>query len=171
MTASLHSLALVLLHRPHLFPTSSSAQGRALAEQFGGTFVSSLDEAGAVASTSAACSHGHGLRVVISTLPAAAQLTIPASLLASGHGPPPVVLDVVYKPAETPLLRQAKEAGCPVVQVGRGGHVHISLPLFVCVPHSSSRQRIQPLLEWLATSGQILCLWPSRIRTTTPLNK
>ena len=50
--------------------------------------------------------------VVVSTVPGAAEFTLPPALLQSK----PVVFDAAYKPAKTALLAQAVEAGCPVVQ-------------------------------------------------------
>jgi hypothetical protein len=38
---------------------------------------------------------------------------VPAELLSNR----PVVMDAAYKPAETALLAQARDAGCPFVQV------------------------------------------------------
>lgn len=46
------------------------------------------------------------LAVIISTVPANVGYTVPSELLASR----PVVLDVVYKPASTPLLQQVSWA-------------------------------------------------------------
>jgi shikimate 5-dehydrogenase len=83
----------------------SPDKGRELAKLFGGTFVDMED----LATT------GLGdlpLKAVISTVPNAAGFTLPPTLLRQM----PVVLDVVYKPARTELLKQAQAAGCPVVQ-------------------------------------------------------
>lgn len=55
--------------------------------------------------------------VIISTLPVAAgPVQLPSSWLAAMPDRKPIVLDVVYTPAWTPLLRQAQAAGCPIVQ-------------------------------------------------------
>ena len=52
----------------------------------------------------------------MSTLPAAAAFEMPAWLLDGANGPSqPAVLDAVYKPPLTALVRQAAAAGCPVV--------------------------------------------------------
>jgi len=89
-----------------LYVTNRSPdKGRELAKLFGGTFVDMEDLATA----------GVGdlpLKAVISTVPNAAGFTLPPTLLQQT----PVVLDVVYKPARTELLKQAQAAGCPVVQ-------------------------------------------------------
>ena len=65
------------------------------------------------------------VEVVVSTVPAGAAFTLPNWLLppaftssggtSENGGVVPVVLDVVYKPALTALVRQASAAGCPVV--------------------------------------------------------
>lgn len=54
------------------------------------------------------------VRVIISTVPAIAQADWHLSPALLAHKP--VVFDVVYRPARTPLLDQALAAGCPVVQ-------------------------------------------------------
>ena len=46
----------------------------------------------------------HTTQVVISTLPAQAGFTLPVSLLSADS--PPVIFDVVYKPAMTKLIAQ-----------------------------------------------------------------
>lgn len=74
-----------------------------LADRFGGSAIGSLEDLTGDAAD---------LALVVSTLPAAAALTLPPVLLAKK----PVVLDVVYKPARTPLLDQALSSDCLVVQ-------------------------------------------------------
>ncbi len=54
-------------------------------------------------------------KVIISTVPAAAQITLPSSYFVNNR---PIVLDVVYKPATTALIQQAKAADCYFVQGG-----------------------------------------------------
>lgn len=54
-------------------------------------------------------------QVIISTLPASAEFTLSEEILRFHQ---PVVLDVVYKPALTPLLSQAQKAECLFVQGG-----------------------------------------------------
>lgn len=60
------------------------------------------------------------ISVIISTLPAAVNFTLPKSLLPvtamTPTEPMPIVFDVVYIPALTPLLLQAKDMGCAVIQ-------------------------------------------------------
>uniref|UniRef100_A0A7S3DN12 Shikimate dehydrogenase (NADP(+)) n=1 Tax=Entomoneis paludosa TaxID=265537 RepID=A0A7S3DN12_9STRA len=90
-----------------------------LVESFGGTLLDTLDE-------SATEGHSLGdllkdgettkrLRVVISTLPAAANFELPSWVLED-KSQLPIVFDVNYKPYRTALLDQAEEAGCAVVR-------------------------------------------------------
>ncbi|CAN0334153.1 unnamed protein product, partial [Ectocarpus sp. 12 AP-2014] len=78
-----------------------------LAGRFGGAAVSALD-----AETLEKACGAAAVDVVVSTIPAAAEFTLPDYLLESK----PVVFDAAYKPALTSLLAQAKEAQCPYVQ-------------------------------------------------------
>ena len=55
------------------------------------------------------------VRVVISTLPAAANFVLPEWMLGSDRERP-IVFDVNYKPYNTKLLLQAEESGCNVVR-------------------------------------------------------
>ena len=82
-----------------------------LTESFGGTLVESLDEStlGDLLSKD-----GKRVRVVISTLPAAAGFELPEWVLKQSLLP--IVFDVNYKPYQTVLLEQAVEAGCAVVR-------------------------------------------------------
>jgi len=81
----------------------STEKGQELAKLFGGTFVEMEELGGAITLP---------LKVVVSTVPNAASFTLPAAMLKSK----PVVLDVVYKPARTELIKQALGAGCSVIQ-------------------------------------------------------
>ena len=74
----------------------------ALEEEGEGSLGGALKEAGAT------------VRVVISTLPAAAGFEIPQWLVREERSL--VVFDVNYKPYHTPLLRQAEAAGLDVVR-------------------------------------------------------
>jgi len=81
----------------------SPDKGEAIAAVFSGDFKTYDD----------LCSlDGNDIEVIISTLPAQANFTVPDSLLTNK----PIVFDVVYKPARTKLLDQALAHGCPVVQ-------------------------------------------------------
>ena len=50
--------------------------------------------------------------IVIGTIPAGAQTSLPDGLFIST----PIVLDAAYRPAMTPLLLAAQSAGCPCIQ-------------------------------------------------------
>ncbi|CAM9161734.1 unnamed protein product [Ectocarpus sp. 4 AP-2014] len=85
----------------------TQSKAEELAGRFGGAAVSALD-----AETLEKACGGAAVDVVVSTIPAAAEFTLPDYLLESR----PVVFDAAYKPALTSLLAQAKEAQCPYVQ-------------------------------------------------------
>lgn len=88
-----------------------------LVDSFGGVVVSNLDEEGdEKKSLGEILKQQKGsIRVVISTLPAAAEFTMPEWLLQS-QGKKPIVFDVNYKPYNTKLLLQAEKAGCDLVR-------------------------------------------------------
>ena len=80
-----------------------------LVDSFGGAVAGGLDES----SLGEVMQLNTGrLRVVISTVPAAANFVLPDWLIALR----PIVFDVNYKPYETKLLRQAEDAGCNIVR-------------------------------------------------------
>ena len=83
----------------------SPEKGKELAKEFGGRYVS-IDDLNTL----------HSLAVVVSTVPAAAEFTLPSNLLDEPIQRLPVILDVVYKPAMTKLMQQAGAAGCERVQ-------------------------------------------------------
>jgi pentafunctional AROM polypeptide len=70
-----------------------------VAQRFNGTAISSIS------------SLPH-IDIIIGTIPASAQTNFPHELFKSC----PIVLDAAYKPAETPLLMAAREAGCSCIQ-------------------------------------------------------
>eukprot|EP00124_Ichthyophonus_hoferi_P004631 Ihof_evm1s535 gene=Ihof_evmTU1s535 len=72
----------------------------ALADIFGGRAVEYLLD---INDTST------NIDVIVSTVPASSDLTMPGCLLTSK----PIVMDVAYKPRNTPVLVQAKSLGCP----------------------------------------------------------
>ena len=78
--------------------TSSKAQ--AIADKFEGQAVDELEAVGAV-------------DLVIGTIPASSNFTVPDSVLSDGK---PVVVDVAYRPRRTALLQQAAAAGCATVE-------------------------------------------------------
>jgi len=71
-----------------------------LAKAFGGNVLDSLDEG------------DQRFRVAISTLPAAAEFTLPEWIILQK----PIVFDVNYKPYQTMLLEQAEASQCSVVR-------------------------------------------------------
>ena len=81
-----------------------------LANVFGGTLVTNLDETGND-SLGEALKDGE-LKVVLSTLPAAAEFTLPEWVIPKS----PIVFDVNYKPYYTKLLRQAEDNDCQVIR-------------------------------------------------------
>ena len=83
-------------------------KGKDVAASFGGAFMT-LDE---VMSNSNNSIQPENIAVVISTLPAAANFTLPEYILQNK----PVILDVVYKPVRTLLMEQAIAHNCPRVQ-------------------------------------------------------
>ncbi len=83
-------------------------KGKDVADAFGGAFMT-LDE---VMSNSNNSIQPENIAVVISTLPAAANFTLPEYILQNK----PVILDVVYKPVRTLLMEQAIAHNCPRVQ-------------------------------------------------------
>ena len=97
--------------------TPSKAQD--LVESFGGTVITSLDEQYSPESISLGGilgkKPGNKVRVVISTLPAAAEFLLPPWMLPE-DGEKPIVFDVNYKPYYTELLKQAEAAGCSLVR-------------------------------------------------------
>ena len=86
-----------------------------LVSAFGGSSALSLDADGDD-SLGSLLKDG-ALKVVISTLPAAAEFELPTWLLEKKEkGQLPVVFDVNYKPYNTKLLLQVEAAGCSVVR-------------------------------------------------------
>ena len=85
-----------------------------LAEAFGGTVLPDLSDEAAVR----AAVGGTGIpAVVISTIPQAAEFTLPDWMVAGGTDEGgPIVFDVNYKPFRTALLGQAEDAGLDVVR-------------------------------------------------------
>lgn len=92
-----------------------------LVESFGGVVLSNLGREEADDGQSLGdilrANAGGTIRVVISTLPAAANFKLPEWLLdTDDKSKLPVVFDVNYKPFNTALLLQAQTAGCKVVR-------------------------------------------------------
>ena len=109
--AAAYAAARLGLDRVYFNRTPSKAKD--LADEFGGTVAASLDADGE-GSLGSILDGGSKLRVVISTLPAAAEFVLPGWVLESDELP--VVFDVNYKPYNTELLLQAVGGGCDVVR-------------------------------------------------------
>lgn len=105
------------LQRIYYNRTPSKAQG--LVESFGGTVVTCLDDQSSLEGISLGDvlekKPGSKVKVVISTLPAAAKFTLPNWMLPEDGGKP-IIFDVNYKPYYTELLKQAEAAGCSLVR-------------------------------------------------------
>jgi shikimate-5-dehydrogenase/3-dehydroquinate dehydratase type I len=113
-TARAASYAASKLGLKRLYYNRTPAKAADLAESFGGQVLNTLDETGD-GSLGDSLSAGGSLKVVISTLPAAAEFVLPEWLVASGVENT-VIFDVNYKPYHTKLLTQAEEVGCDVVR-------------------------------------------------------
>ena len=85
-----------------------------LVSAFGGSLASSL-EADSGDECLGNLLEGGSLKVVISTLPAAAEFELPSWIL-DDKTKLPVIFDVNYKPYNTKLLLQSEAAGCTVVR-------------------------------------------------------
>jgi len=84
-----------------------SSKAQLLADAFNGHCLSQLDSKEAKT-----LYESGGFDVIVSTIPGDAHFSLPDVALDAS----PAVLDVAYKPAETALLIQALERGCPVAQ-------------------------------------------------------
>ncbi|KAL7529803.1 hypothetical protein ACHAXR_003172 [Thalassiosira sp. AJA248-18] len=113
--AAAYAASKLGLERIHFNRTPEKAMD--LAKEFGGVVASSLDnDPDNKDSLGAILAENSGsVKVVISTLPAAAKFQLPEWMLASGSSLP-VVFDVNYKPYNTDLLLQATQEGCDVVR-------------------------------------------------------
>jgi pentafunctional AROM polypeptide len=113
--AAAYAAAQLGLERIYYNRTPSKAQE--LADAFGGTVVGDLSgpsDGGGDKTLGDVCEEKDWkVRVVLSTLPAAAGFELPEWLAADKST---VVFDVNYKPYWTPLLRQAEAAGLDVVR-------------------------------------------------------
>jgi len=106
------------LERIYYNRTPSKAQD--LAAIFGGSVAASLDDdSDASDSLGSLLKSMHGeARVVISTLPAAAEFELPSWFIDNGidSDKKPIIFDVNYKPYWTKLLHQADDVGFPLVR-------------------------------------------------------
>jgi pentafunctional AROM polypeptide len=102
-----------------LYYNRTPSKAADLVASFGGQVISSLEESSENSDDNLGTilkrSEKGSLRVVISTLPAAAEFVLPGWLLEKKDALP-VVFDVNYKPFNTHLLLQAEAAGCNIVR-------------------------------------------------------
>jgi len=115
-TARAAAYAATKLGLKRIYYNRTPAKAQDLSDTFGGTVVSNLDE-GSDSDTEGnslgdILPEGALIKVVISTLPAAAEFFLPEWLLEKK----PVVFDVNYKPYDTKLLLQCEEAEIEVVR-------------------------------------------------------
>lgn len=119
-TARAAAYAATQLGLDKIYYNRTPSKAQDLANSFGGTVASSLDNndgdhnnLGSILKAT----NGH-VRVVISTLPAAAEFKLPNWFIdgASSYELNPVIFDVNYKPYWTALLNQANDVGYPLVR-------------------------------------------------------
>jgi pentafunctional AROM polypeptide len=118
-TARAAAFAATRLGLKKVYYNRTPSKAADLAESFGGTVITSLDMKGSDDDGSTCLgdvlTDGVSIKVVISTLPAAAEFVLPQWLLGGGKSKP-VIFDVNYKPYQTKLLTQSEDAGCQVVR-------------------------------------------------------
>lgn len=100
-----------------IYYNRTPAKAEELAANFGGSVVTNLEKTNQNGGQSlgSIVESVENIRVVISTLPAAAKFELPDWLLFP-RAIKPIVFDVNYKPYSTALLEQADKVGCPVVR-------------------------------------------------------
>lgn len=114
-TARAAAYTATQLGLPRIYWGRTLSKAQDFADTFGGTAVSSLDEEGEGSLGAFLEENGAKIKLVLSTIPKTAKFELPPWLLADPTSLP-VVLDVNYKPYNTPLLLQCVEAGCDVVR-------------------------------------------------------
>lgn len=128
-TARAAAYAASRLGLKRIYYNRTPAKAQDLADSFGGDVVSNLDQEVGVIEEGGKClgsvlPPSANIKVVISTLPAAAEFVLPTWLLgtsstdstAHSSSNRPVIFDVNYKPFSTKLLEQAEEAGLEVIR-------------------------------------------------------
>jgi pentafunctional AROM polypeptide len=119
-TARAAAYAASKLGLKRIYYNRTPAKAKDLADSFGGTVVSSLDQSpnenADEMSLGDALPADASIKVVISTLPAAAEFVLPDWLLTAKQFTNPVIFDVNYKPYHTKLLTQAESVGFQVVR-------------------------------------------------------
>ena len=119
--AAAYAAAKLGLERIYFNRTPEKAMD--LAQEFGGIVASNLEQCTDEKSEEDSSSLGSllsqnngNVKVVISTLPAGAEFTLPEWMLEVSSTKLPIIFDVNYKPYNTALLLQATESGCDVVR-------------------------------------------------------
>jgi pentafunctional AROM polypeptide len=114
--AAAYAASQLGLDRIYYNRTPSKAQE--LADTFGGSVASSLDEDGPESLGSILKLLEDEVRVVISTLPAAAEFELPSWFVDGGKmsDKKPIIFDVNYKPYWTKLLHQCNDVGFPIIR-------------------------------------------------------
>ena len=120
-TARAAAYAATQLGLERIYYNRTPSKAHDLADTFGGTVASNLDDFNNDSESSLGTilqSMNGEVRVVISTLPAAAEFELPNWLvdLANDVGRRPIVFDVNYKPYWTKLLEQADNEKFPNVR-------------------------------------------------------
>jgi len=118
-TARAAAYAATQLGLEKVYFNRTPSKAHELAVRFGGTVAQTLDESDDDSLGHILNSIGGELRVVISTLPAAAEFELPNWIMKGGSssgGSDPIVFDVNYKPYYTKLLYQAEGEGFPIVR-------------------------------------------------------
>lgn len=120
-TARAAAYAATQLGLEKVYYNRTPSKVQELSESFGGIVASSLDDVSSEDSQTlgSILSEKNGeLRVVISTLPAAAEFELPTWFInnVSEKSSKPIIFDVNYKPYWTKLLYQADYIGFPLVR-------------------------------------------------------
>ena len=123
-------------------------QGTDVASAFSGVYLHDLSDA---ALTAALDESGAVIHGVISTLPPAAfaatgEVEGDSSFVAGIRGVlashRPVVMDVAYRPAVTPLLALAASCGCDVTVHGLAMLLHQAYEQFECWTHTAAPRHL-----------------------------
>ncbi len=117
-TARAAAYAATALGLEKIYYNRTPSKAQDLAETFGGTVAKNLEADGIDSVGSILNAINGDIRVVISTLPAAAEFELPDWAVQNGKESDKelIVFDVNYKPYWTKLLQQADREGFPVVR-------------------------------------------------------
>ena len=120
-TARAAAYAATQLGLEKIYYNRTPSKAQDLSDSFGGTVASSLEESSpdSPSTLGSILDNMNGeVRIVISTLPAAAEFELPSWLVEKTRDGPskPIIFDVNYKPYWTKLLHQADNVGFPLVR-------------------------------------------------------